>query len=273
LANSLGYELIKAEAEKGARSKNPDAVDLAMRGRVFLGQLPVTRDDIIAARAWFDQALKIDPNEADALASEAYGYMVEYAYGWTDPETDYEAKILGQAARAILLSPGNLWAYYAKSQYLYLSRRPSEALGAANAGLAIDPNYAPLLTARSSAESSLGHFEQAKADVQEAMRLSPREPYMGLWRVQLGDAELGLGHFGAAIGEYQKAIDSGFRVFFVYSNQAAAYALEGKTEDAKSALTEARRLNPKLTVQWLIAHSPNLPPVFEGLRKAGLPEE
>ena len=28
LANSLGYELVKAEAEKGARSKSPDAIDL-----------------------------------------------------------------------------------------------------------------------------------------------------------------------------------------------------------------------------------------------------
>jgi hypothetical protein len=54
---------------------------------------------------------------------------------------------------------------------------------------------------------------------------------------------------------------------------AAAYALEGKTDEAKTALAEARRLNPKLTVKWAIAHMPNLPPVFEGLRKAGLPEE
>ena len=207
------------KAEKGARSKNPDAVDLAMRGHaVFLGQLPVTKDNIIAARAWFDQALKIDPNEADALAAQAYGYMVEYAYGWTDPRrTRIEnTRPSGQSHSAG--TPGNLWAYYARSQYLYLSRRPSESLGASNAELAIDPNYAPLLTARSSAKSSLGRFEQAKADVQEAMRLSPREPYMGLWRVQLGDAELGLGHFDAAIGEYQKAIDSGFRVFFAFKS-------------------------------------------------------
>jgi len=32
LANSLGYELVKTEAEKDARSKSPDAVDLTMRG-------------------------------------------------------------------------------------------------------------------------------------------------------------------------------------------------------------------------------------------------
>ena len=61
--------------------------------------------------------------------------------------------------------------------------------------------------------------------------------------------------------------------FFVYTNLAAVYALEGKMDEAKTALAEARRLNPKLTVKWMMAHTPNLPPVFEGLRKAGLPEE
>ena len=54
---------------------------------------------------------------------------------------------------------------------------------------------------------------------------------------------------------------------------AAAYALEGKMDEAKSALAEARRLNPNLTVKWFIAHSPNVPKAIEGLRKAGLPEE
>ena len=36
LANTLGYELVKAEAEKGSRSKNPDAIDLVMRGWALL---------------------------------------------------------------------------------------------------------------------------------------------------------------------------------------------------------------------------------------------
>ena len=44
-------------------------------------------------------------------------------------------------------------------------------------------------------------------------------------------------------------------------------------DQAKTALAEARRIFPKLTVKWMIEHTPNLPAVFEGLRKAGLPEE
>jgi len=44
-------------------------------------------------------------------------------------------------------------------------------------------------------------------------------------------------------------------------------------DEAKSALAEARRINPKFTVKWAMARSANAPALFEGLRKAGLPEE
>ena len=123
------------------------------------------------------------------------------------------------------------------------------------------------------AENALGHYEQAISDVQQAMRLSPRDPTIGFWLVTLGDAELGLGHFDAAVGEYEKAIDAGWRAYQPYRGLTAAYALDGKMEEAASALAEARRLNPALTLKWLQIHSPAIPPLVEGLRKAGLPEE
>jgi len=44
-------------------------------------------------------------------------------------------------------------------------------------------------------------------------------------------------------------------------------------DDAKTALAEARRLNPNLNVKWMAVRSQNIPAIAEGLRKAGLPEE
>jgi TolB-like protein/DNA-binding winged helix-turn-helix (wHTH) protein len=272
LANTLGYELTKAEAAKGARSNNPDAIDLAMRGWVLLQQQPPTKDNAKAARELFDQALKIDPNDSDALAGDAMTYAFDIVFGWTNPDTDYDAKILGQANRAATLAPDNMRAYYAKSIYLFL-HRPDEALRAADAGLAVNPNYANLYEARAAAEINLGRFEQAKSDTQQAMRLSPRDPYLGSWHQVLGDAELGAGHLDAATDEYHRAIDAGFRVFVPYVDLAAAYALKDEMEEARSALAEARRLNPELTVGWLINHAPNIPFLFDGVRKAGLPEK
>ena len=63
------------------------------------------------------------------------------------------------------------------------------------------------------------------------------------------------------------------RIYPVYSNLSAAFAHAGKMDEAKAALADARRLNPAITIKWMKEHAPNLPTVFDGVRKAGLPEE
>jgi len=181
--------------------------------------------------------------------------------------------VLGQANRAINLAPDDPHAYYPKATYLSLSGRHREALAAADAGLAANPNFVLLYTPRAVAENSLGRYEQAKADVDRAMRLSPHDNQIPVWHVILGDVEISLGHFDEAIDEYREAIDSGFRTFFAYTNLAAAHAQAGRIDEARAALAEARRLNPAITVKWMKEHTPNLPAVFDGLRKAGLADE
>ena len=105
LANSLGLALTSAEAEKGARSKNPDVIDLRLRGwnLINLGFAKPPneqRDAFHEARAVFDRVLQIDPDDVEALAGSAETYFLDYVYGWGDPGTDYDAKILGPANRA-----------------------------------------------------------------------------------------------------------------------------------------------------------------------------
>jgi adenylate cyclase len=73
LAGSLGFALTNAEAERGARSNNPDVIDLTMRGSTLMWRIAQQtandrRESVEKARALFDQALKIEPNDPDALA-------------------------------------------------------------------------------------------------------------------------------------------------------------------------------------------------------------
>ena len=88
LANSLGYELVRAEAEKGQPRQGTrlDRFDDAWRGLVSWRQ-PPTKVNNDAARALFskEEALQIDPDDADALAGEAFTYGAENVYGWTNP--------------------------------------------------------------------------------------------------------------------------------------------------------------------------------------------
>jgi tetratricopeptide (TPR) repeat protein len=99
--------------------------------------------------------------------------MVDKAYGWTNPDTDYDAKVLGQVDRSIALAHEDPLPYFVKGRYLTQVRRPEEGIRADDAGLAINPNFAPLHAARGLAEMYIGQYEQGKIDVQQAMRLSP----------------------------------------------------------------------------------------------------
>jgi len=165
-----------------------------------------------------------------------------------------------------------LWAYYVKCVYLYYTKRADKAVSAADAGLAIDPNFAPLLAVRGIAELFLGRFEPAKSDLRQSNRMSPREPLAGIKYKYLGDAELGLGHFDVAVEDYHQAINLGFVNMWTYASLAAASALAGKMDEAKAALAEARRLEPDLSIKFLTPNAPPIPNLFDGLRKAGLPE-
>jgi adenylate cyclase len=276
LADTLGFELVKAEAARGARSTNPDANDLVMRGWAIMNDpaLFASKEKVNAARASFEEALAIDPNNAAAISGDAATYFREHMFRWGNSGTDYDAKILGPADRAIALAPGYDQSYLFKSLYLLNSRRFDEAVSAADAGLAVNPNNPSLYLARAGAEIALGRFDEAKSDLQQGIRLSPRDPFVGIFRTELGDIEIGAGRPEAAIVEYRKALDAGDHNYWVYANLAASYALLGKMDEAKPFVAETLRLNPSFTIKWYREHVPyDLPTRDEGLRKAGFAEE
>ena len=113
LANTLGSELVKAEAEKSAHSGNPDAIDLTMRGWAILNEprLITDKSGVAKALGLFEQALALDPNNVDALVGAAAAERDEFQYGGLDEKPGQIAKIDGMLTRAIRIDPSNARAY------------------------------------------------------------------------------------------------------------------------------------------------------------------
>ena len=68
--------------------------------------------------------------------------------------------------------------------------------------------------------------------------------------MEMGRAAPGAASNDAAIQEGLKAINSGYRTVLAYTALAAFYAAADKMPEAKAALAEAMKLNPKLSVAW-----------------------
>lgn len=272
LANTLRYELAEAEATRAQGAQNPDAVDLAMRGwwEMPFGS-PNGKEQAATALPLFERALTIDPENSEALAGRASILQVEYILA-PRPGFDYDAAILGDLDKAIVRDPTNVHAYRTKGNFLSVSGRPADALRVLDTGLAIDPNFAPLLASRCTANYYLGRFTEAQADIIRAMAVSPRDPSMPWWFNLLADTEIGLKHFDAAADYAKKSIDGGFHSFYAYLNLAVGEGFLGHDDEAKAAVSGALRSKPDLSVKWLLAHKPVLAPAYDVLRKAGLPE-
>ena len=276
LANSLGNELVKAEARGGRRIANLDAFDLTMRGRALnfeFARRP-TRENNNATRALFEQALAINPEDAGALAGDARTYMIDKVYDWTSTDVDYDAKIVGQADHSIAIDPNDPVPYYVKSLYLsYVLNHTDEGRRAADAGLALNPSSALLYFVSGVGKLYAGMFAEAKSDILHAIQLSPRDPSLGLWLNALASSDIGLGHFDDAINDGHRAIDAGYGTWLVYSNLAAACAMSNRIDDARAAVAEALKLNPKYSVKLMSERYHKPPAILEALRKAGAPEE
>jgi adenylate cyclase len=149
LARALQVELVNAEAQRSLhdRPRNPDAIDLTMRGLALLNQ-SLTKANRFEARDFFEQALSLDPANADALAGAASVDSQDYAYGWSDQRVDLYARAMQRANQALLLDPDQARAHLTKALLIMLKAKPNDAASAneiiaeAEASLRSDPSFA-----------------------------------------------------------------------------------------------------------------------------------
>jgi adenylate cyclase len=242
LAGTLQVELVNAEAQRSLhdRPRNPDAVDLTMRALALLNQ-SYTKATRFEARDLFEQALNLDPTNADALAGAAYVDSVDYTLGWSDQQVDLYARAMQRANQALLLDPNQARARSVKAYLLLLKAKPNDAsanevIAEAEASLRADPSYASAYFPMAVGEELLGRYEQSKSHLEQAIKISPRDSSLGVWRMNLGRDLLALGQYDAAIQEGLKAIDSGTRTITSYTCLAAFYAAADKMPEAKAAL-------------------------------------
>jgi TolB-like protein/class 3 adenylate cyclase len=281
LANSLGMELVKAEAMRAARERpnNPDAVDLAMRGQATLYSNPSVAAFGEAA-ALFERALALDPQNLPAmtgLANALAGRAIQ----------THDA---GDAARAdklidtvLAVQPDNSTAHRTRGLILgFVRHEMRSAIAEAERAIALDPNDADAHAEAGVWKGALGHAEDGIAGVETALRLSPRDRDTPFWQFYMCALHNYLQHWEQGIEWCEKSRAGMPDNFGAYVHLAAAHAWAGHDKEAKDAAAHLQKLHPGFTVQSyadLASHTSDDPTfkaqsqhIVEGLRKAGLPE-
>jgi TolB-like protein/DNA-binding winged helix-turn-helix (wHTH) protein/tetratricopeptide (TPR) repeat protein len=259
MRSELGISMIEIEKVRGQRERptNPDAFDLTLRAR-SLQNLPPNPQRSREALALYEQALRLDPSSAAAMANIAY-YLFDptttgLGIGFSDLQ---RAERLLKQARTIAPNSGEVLNYLV--YWLSSMGRCDEVIEAAEQAIQMDPNQGTgLYNELGKCKTWTGHAEAEIPLQQTADRRNPLSSYKFRRYNRMGFASLMLGKDQDAITFYQRSLAMNLEeggTHRVYRELAAAYARSGQMEDAKRALAEADRLWPYDTVR---GHAPEI---------------
>ncbi len=262
-----------------------------MRGRAAIYKQR-TRDTLAEAIGLFERALALDPGSVEAQSWWASALVVRVLDDMTDSVAADMERAEGLIGQALAASPGFYSPHRAKAELLRAQGRCQEAIPEYEAAIAGNRTWAHGISSLGWCKFFCGSIEEAIPAQEQAIRLSPREPYIGNWYSRIGYVHLLQSRTNEAIIWMERARNAIPKQPFHRFILASAYALKGETARAAAKLAEARRLStddrfssiarlkaigfwPGSSGYWGV---PKIRALFEatyfaGLRKAGVPEE
>jgi TolB-like protein/Flp pilus assembly protein TadD len=281
LARALDMQLIAAEDRRlqHERPSNLSSVDLTLRGWAIFFKTLSARG-MVAARGMFEEALRLDGENVDALFGLSETHMWEVnSYLSNNPAEQIQ---VAEAAisRAQMLMPNDPRIRFGRAAVLLGKRLPEHALREIGVAISAASELPWLHASVGELKIFVGCAEETDEHVMEAIRLSPCDPLLGAWYCTLGVADLHIGRLDHAVRRLQKSVDlhPAFEISHFYL--AAALAEIGHAAEAASACSKGLSLAPTFHLGKFRAEAQSANPIFlaqreriyDGMRKAGLPE-
>jgi len=240
IAVELNFEVVGADAAR--LTEHPDALDYILRGRAAAAK-PQSRERYVEAIGHYERALALDPRSVEAQSQLANFLSGRILDNLADTAEADIVRAEGLAAQALAAAPRSGLAHFAKGQVLRAQRRYAEAIPEYEAALASNRNWVFVSYALGQCKTYTGSIEETIPLVEQAIRLSPRDPSLGVWHTTMGRAHLLQSRTDEAITCLEKARNYNPAHPMTCALLAAAYSLRNETERAAAELAEARRLS------------------------------
>ena len=206
-------------------------------------------DNLARARGYFERALTLDPGHTDALVGIA---DVDTASGVALMSADRVARLAAAeaaAAKALSSAPDHALANRAMGYVQIFSNRAARGIGDCERALALDRNLADAHAYIGYAKIALGRCEETEAHIQEALRLSPRDPTAYAWMLFAGMAKFFLTKDQEAVAWLRRSIEFNRNYPIARFYLAAALTRLGRLDEAQAAVVAGLALDPTFTIR------------------------
>ena len=277
IAGELSPGIIAAEIQQARRkdASQLDAWDRTMRAHWHIRRF--TREDLAEARRLLGEAISLDPASAMALSDLALAHHFDGVFGWGEDLAQPFVRCGEAARRAVAIDDGDANAHTALAIYELFSGRHAEARRRLRRALDLNPNSAFARGYLGVSYGFAGDCEATFANVDEAIRLSPRDQLLIIWHLCKGWATLLSERYQEAVEFATEAAGANPEFPDIYAVLAAAQGHLGNAAAARAAVDELLRRMPGLTVADARLNRPfgsaaQRQLFLEGLGKAGLSE-
>ena len=273
IVGAIEPELLRHERERIARipQQNATAYELFQRGQWH--HYRYTQPDNLNARAFFRNALALNPNYAQAAATLSITLGVAAHSNWeVEPKAAHD-EALGLAQHAVRADPRDPLAHFALGCACYHLGRTQEAVKELSEAIHLNPSYAAAHANLAFAYNYLNRSNEALAAVELAMRLSPHDPRRFLWLPALAGSHYLGGRYLAALAAGRDALTANPKYLPVARYIASSLGQLGRSTEAKLVLPLLQRLDGNIATTE--AHlrcyfvDPAVRHILDGLRKAG----
>ena len=228
------------------------------------------------AQELLERAIALDPNYAHAHALLGWTYVTMYNLDTRTPLSEFNDKALVAGAKAVALDDEEPWGHLVVGLGHARRRRPELALQHLARSVELNPSFALGHAGLGYALACGGQPERGLGALEQAHRLSPRDPFLVIYAPVVRYMAL------FALGRYEETIAVCRSTAALHPDHAGAWRLMtvslgllGRINEAKEALTRALALLPDLSSAHVELNTPYADPAdrarfLEGLRKAGL---
>jgi TolB-like protein/class 3 adenylate cyclase/Tfp pilus assembly protein PilF len=279
IANEFSAQIVGVEARRAEKASNPDSLDFWFRGLDWINTT-VNAQSLANARECFQQALRIDPDSANAKLGVALVEIISSQINSLDHNIEELASAEALALQVLAREPRNPMARVCTGLILLFSKRAEQSIAELQQALALDPNLAFVHAQIGFAKCVLGRPEETQAHVLDAMRLSPRDVRAYIWCDFMGIAKLLQGQDAEALAWFRRSLESNRTYPVAHFHCAAALALCGRTDEAGLEVKAGLALAPNFTVgryrDAALSDNPTYLAqrlrILEAMRLAGAPE-
>jgi TolB-like protein len=246
LARAVDLEMVRSAGSATARLP-PDlaqADDLAMQGWATLYR-GTNRTTVGEALNSFERAVALDARSVRGWGGIAYASSLELR--WSRSNQAALRRLEQAAAELEKVDPGGYYGVLGRGLLAFARRDWQSALAVGDRMVEMFPGHHGSYQMRGPVLLRLGRFEESLADTEKAIALLPNNPDgLNEWRRSF--IFFGMGRYSEAAAGFRQGLARSPNSLAVALPLASALVRDGRPDEARQVLDEARRHTPDLSV-------------------------